>query len=327
VRQKSALANLVGERPLKVVGVASRPYFALTKAARLASEVAARGRGVGLYDSLMQRIFDRRMSLVTLRVNGDSRLVFSCSDSYWGHYLLEGRPYEPEVEHTLREIRDLDWTFVDGGANLGYWCVLASSREFGAHKSVAVEMSPDNFELLQLNCSANEDRFATVRAALDSISGLEVNFSNCVPHQSRTIASSCPGMANKGTITAKTVSLDDLVARYCGSSGFVVKLDIEGVEGRVIQASSTLDGGRDVLLIFESHYKEAESEAVRACLDKGLAVAYVDSTGTFRRIHDVESAKAVKVLPGKGYNFLAFSASDSTGPIARRLLEASSKDQ
>ena len=49
--------------------------------------------------------------------------------------------YEPEMLSIFQTIRDQDYSFVDCGANFGYWSVLVTGARLGRHPAIAVEAS------------------------------------------------------------------------------------------------------------------------------------------------------------------------------------------
>ena len=67
---------------------------------------------------------------------------FPFGDGYWSLLLDRSFVYEGEIEQFLRSVADVDYSFVDGGANFGFWSVLASSRPFGSHPVIAIEAHP-----------------------------------------------------------------------------------------------------------------------------------------------------------------------------------------
>ena len=72
---------------------------------------------------------------VVVLLNEDSQFAFDLGDPYWARLLARGFVYEPEVERVLRAFADAPYTFVDAGANLGYWSILVSSRASSGAKA------------------------------------------------------------------------------------------------------------------------------------------------------------------------------------------------
>lgn len=66
-------------------------------------------------------------------------------EPYWGPTVVGGRPYEPELAASLRAFAGVDATFVDGGANYGYWSIIATGRNVAFRRAVAIEPNPSTF--------------------------------------------------------------------------------------------------------------------------------------------------------------------------------------
>ena len=75
-------------------------------------------------------LIDQREIVVTL--GDDARFAFPFGDGYWSLLLDRSFVYEREIKRFLRSVADVDYGFIDGGANFGFWSVLASSWPFGA---------------------------------------------------------------------------------------------------------------------------------------------------------------------------------------------------
>src|SRR4029078_10363103 len=82
--------------------------------------------------------------------------------------------YEGEIERFLRSVADVDYHFVDGGANFGFWAVLVSSRPFGSHPVIAIEASSANAARLARNAELNDGRFKVLRRAIGATTGNQV---------------------------------------------------------------------------------------------------------------------------------------------------------
>src|SRR5258708_3634193 len=72
----------------------------------------------------------------TVLVDG-APFCFNARDPYWNRLLMAGFVYEPEVARVLRLLKDVDYAFIDCGANYGLWSVLASAPSFGSKRAVA----------------------------------------------------------------------------------------------------------------------------------------------------------------------------------------------
>ena len=121
---------------------------ALERCAALAFAAGAKAsapmhhRGFSIGCRMITSMIDQREIVVML--NDDARFAFPFGDGYWSLLLDRSFVYEGEIERFLRSVADVDYGFVDGGANFGFWSVLASSRPFGSHPVIAIEASSAN---------------------------------------------------------------------------------------------------------------------------------------------------------------------------------------
>ena len=76
---------------------------------------------------------------IVVRLNEGALFFMPFGDAYWSRLL---GTMTTEIEALLRAARQDRYTFVDCGANFGYWSVLASSRSFGAQQSRSRHLAP-----------------------------------------------------------------------------------------------------------------------------------------------------------------------------------------
>jgi FkbM family methyltransferase len=240
---------------------------------------------------------------LVVRLNDDSRFVFDLRDPYWARVLAPGFTYEPEIEGVLRAFADMPYTFVDAGANLGYWSILASSLEFGAHRSIAIEAATGTFERLLANRALNGDRFECLHGAVAERAGERVTLAISAHQSSSGIADSGEIRDVRGTEVVPTLTLDDVVATNgADTNPLIVKLDIEGAE------IAALHGGRkllesDALLLYEDHGKDPESRVSAAVLELGWTVFLGGSEGFSQT--DLSGIRGYKARPNVAYNLIA----------------------
>src|SRR4051812_28623993 len=77
-----------------------------------------------------------------VRVGVSSLFRFQLSDPYWSQLICPGFAYEPEVRAVLNATRHLAPSFLDCGANYGFWSVVASDPAMGLSRVVAIEPAP-----------------------------------------------------------------------------------------------------------------------------------------------------------------------------------------
>jgi FkbM family methyltransferase len=162
----------------------------------------------------------------------------------WAARYTTGKLHEPVLTAHVLELLSPGQTFVDVGAHLGWFSLLAAAR--GA-RVVAFEMQTGLIPLIHESVGLNgfEDRVLVIPAGLGSACGI-------VPYGRRSLS------ASKGVLTATPeealyapcLTMD---AALEGIEPDLVKIDVQGFEGHVI------DGGRGTLagsapaIIMEMH--------------------------------------------------------------------------
>jgi FkbM family methyltransferase len=255
---------------------------------------------------------------VTVRLTTDSLFAFDVHDPYWSRLLASGFTYEPEIEGVLRAFAGVPYTFVDAGANLGYWSILVSSREFGAHPAIAIEAASGTFERLLDNAALNANRFECLRGAVSEHGGTSVTFAISAHHSSSGIAGSGEIPAVLGTEEVPTLTLDGVVAeRGAGAGPVIVKLDVEGAEIAALRGARGLLES-DALLLYEDHGKDPEAEVSAAVLDLGWTVLLRSSQGYVPA--DLAAIRLHKRRPNVAYNLIACrTGSDMEREVRTRL--------
>ena len=209
---------------------------------------AADGAYAAFVRRLVNRVLGGRSRVVRIRT-GPARgarleLDLRSEKAYWlGHY-------EPEVQALLcSELRPGD-CFFDVGANIGFFTVLAG--RLGA-RVVAIEPDPVNARRVERNAALNDVNAQVVAAAAWDAEGSV----DLVRGGSGSEWSAKPG---KGV---PSVTLDGVAAE--NGLPDIVKLDVEGAEGRVLRGAESVLASRPRLVICEVHGNANEDE-VRALL-------------------------------------------------------------
>lgn len=168
-------------------------------------------------------------------VNGGRMLVFPSRTSTTAAYYL-GLPDFDDMLFMLHLLRPGN-RFLDGGANLGVWSVLAANA--GA-QVVSIEPAPDTHELLQRQIAENGygDRIKPVRCALADRKGV------LWLSAGRDAGNSIQANGEGTEIIAET--LDDLTV---GEEPTMIKLDLEGYELEALRGASRLLASPDLLAL------------------------------------------------------------------------------
>ena len=222
-------------------------------------------RGFSIGCRMITSLIDQREIVVML--NDDARFAFPFGDGYWSLLLDRSFVYEGEIEQFLRSIADVDYCFVDGGANFGFWSVLASSRPFGSHPVIAIEASSANAAKLTRNAELNAGRFKILRRAIGSTTGNKVWLSGA-KHEAFRV-----GRGQWRQRRGRRKRGDDFARQPArpgpGFAGqrLVIKLDVEGMEIDAAKGGKRLLENETVIIV-EDHGADRAHTVSRYLLNK-----------------------------------------------------------
>jgi FkbM family methyltransferase len=158
---------------------------------------------------------------------------------------------EPHVRRVIEARLPKGGTFVDAGANIGFYSVLAARLVGTTGRVIAFEMMPDTAAILRHHVALNAaERIEIVENALSDRNG-EMVTASVEPGkhgQASIIASVSPD--GRVAIEVATVTLDTALA---GSGPIdVLKMDLEGAEHLALMGADEILG-RTSCVVFESN--------------------------------------------------------------------------
>lgn len=167
--------------------------------------------------------------------------------------------YESGVINFLKKYPFPVSTFIDGGANIGFYSVITSNIFKNAH-IIAVEPHPKTAQYLRELRSKNDLNFDIIEVALDSNNGQKTLF---FPNNSKlTNHSSIASLKNnfRGTngkfnqmpydkITVNTMKLESVIENK--KLPAIIKLDCEGNEFDILNSSKKIISSNNVDFIVE----------------------------------------------------------------------------
>lgn len=248
-------------------------------------------------------------------------------EPYWGPTVVAGRPYEPEVVHLFRELRDLRPTFVDCGANWGFYSVLVTGPTFGYAGSVAIEANPTTFARLRENAHLNEERFVCLPFAIGARSGDRVVLASTEHHAVAHVHAPTSGSPARGDLVGvETITLDDAVTRagLGDRDRFVVKIDVEGQELAALAGASRLRADKDHVFVFED-WASTSFETSAALLRDGYPLFYVRTDGRCCAVPNRDAIAAIAAADGPLSRPCNFVAAKRGGAFHARLEDWASR--
>ncbi|WP_315756757.1 MULTISPECIES: FkbM family methyltransferase [unclassified Bradyrhizobium] len=235
---------------------------------------------------------------IAVKLNPDAVFEFPYGDGYWSKLLNRDYHYEDELELLFLGTVDVDYTFIDGGANYGYWSVLVSSTPYGSHKAIAIEPSSANFAKLANNARINGGRFEVMKRAIGASRGTA--YLTGTKHEAFSIAGGAAG----GEQVA-VMALDDLIddGNVAASGKYLIKLDVEGVEIEAIKGGARLLA-TDSMVLCEEHGQDRNHTVSRYILDETpmQLMVYDPASGRFEIVTELSILDRIKASAHVGYN-------------------------
>jgi FkbM family methyltransferase len=203
----------------------------------------------------------------TVRTIFGSKISANTRDAV-GRYIFYFGVWEPNLTRWIRHRLLPGDAFIDVGANIGYYSLLAAHLVGDSGKVVAVEGLPAIFSLLQRNLETNKTRNvrAVNAAAWDRKQMIEFYTDSDLPGQTTAI----PFWADKHELKEQTqvtaVPLTDILTAEEMKVTRLIKIDVEGAEWRVLAGmKSLLASSRDDLeIIVEISPSALEAEGRKA---------------------------------------------------------------
>ena len=190
---------------------------------------------------------------------GNSRFVFRPKiDGLW---YLNYSDAEPGVDRVLREnLREGD-TFIDIGAYIGYYSILARNIVGSSGKVIAFEPNPESYKILKKNFEIN--RYTNCIAenlALSDEDGITRLFIGKTTNDSSSMFL-VEEVNDKKYVEVQTITLD----RYCEINGIApefIKIDAEGAEYKILKGMLRVIDSYHPKLLIEVHPRHLKAQGV-----------------------------------------------------------------
>ena len=219
-----------------------------------------------------------RKTPITVRVGTNRSFKVVCDSSFSSLVVYNRLPDWDEMNFLLRLLHPSDG-FIDIGANVGFYTVLASTVVTDG-PILSVEANPKNVLILREQVQLNGLQNATVMDfALGNVAG-EVAFSD----SSRETGSLATGSeADSCVIKVPCKTLDAVLGSLTLPEWTIAKMDVEGCEEMILRGGTdTLAQKRVGVWLFEladsglkRHHSSAE-QLVRLFNDHGYSIHYWD---------------------------------------------------
>jgi FkbM family methyltransferase len=212
------------------------------------------------------------------------------------HLADKGEEYEPEVCEFLRSVLLPGDNFVDVGAHIGYFTILASALVLGG-KVVAFEPEEDNYDYLMTNieengytnttafqvCCGDENKDVELILNLDNDGGHSLYDPGTHPFNTRTRKN------ERVKQIVPMVTLDSVI----GFEPKAIKIDVEGCELKVLKgAEGILKQWSPILIIEMNLYSLTDGGTSPLEVEEYLkSLGYIGYALTTGKRIDIESMK------------------------------------
>ncbi len=211
----------------------------------------------------------------------DFRMWISTKDDVCGS-LRTAKVYEPGVTSLLRRLLGPGMTFVDAGANIGYFSLLASSLVTDTGRVLAVEPYPYNIKVLQANVSLNgRSNIEILPYALADRRGL-LCYDDSAGNSGNVLRLDDDLDRLLRSCIIHAVRLDEVLPVEARID--VIKMDIEGAEHMALKGmAGLLRSSQSVIITEVAHDFLQQVSGVG--LEEYLQALLLDETYTFGIIH------------------------------------------
>lgn len=216
------------------------------------------------------------------------------SDLLIGRAIFLTKQYEPHVTETVRSLLRPGDTFVDIGANLGYFTLLAARCVGDQGSVIAFEPSPENCRLLHRSLSQNGFKNVQIFEKAIAEAAQCVSFSSGLPHSNaRLLRSEELHGLEEWYAQVDAVSLDDALQDIVTRID-LIKIDIEGAEPRAWQGMQKMvQRYRPIILTEYSPelIRETSSCEPRIYLEQlwhGHNIAIIEQSGNMREVSTLD---------------------------------------
>ena len=192
-------------------------------------------------------------------------------------------------------------TFVDVGANVGLYSLLAARVVGPGGKVIAIEPAPAAAQALKATVHANG--LSHIVSVKELAAGAEKGLGTLTIAQNSGHSTLLPSDAANGTVVASIAALDDLLD---GEVPDMVKIDVEGWEPNVIEGMKAILRANPNLIVimdFEPAHIRSTGLSAAAWVDRmlaaGLQIFEIDERNgelTPLRRHGIEEIVSINVL-------------------------------
>jgi len=256
-----------------------------------------------LYEFLYQKTKPQGVILIECEGN---KMCVNTEDRYIAPLLIM-QAYERQQTQLLKGLLKPGMVVLDIGANIGYYALIMAHVVGPSGKIYAFEPEPRNYDLLVMNVSLNGyTNIITVQKAVSNRHGkakLFLDDRNLGGH------SLSIGDESAESIEVETTTVDDFLREAMEERKIdIVRMDVEGAEGLVIEGASHALEDSHIKVILEFCPRQLRNlgtdprQLLRDLRDLGFRIIVIDEFN--RSIRSIEGMDIIKACEEARYDHL-----------------------
>jgi FkbM family methyltransferase len=261
-------------------------------------------RGFYTYSKIISHLLPSNQNMISISLFNKRCISFDIRDYYWLRLLSSYFDYETEIKEYISNLSLKSFTFVDLGANIGYWSLYCSQIP-SCNRILAVEPHPSIFAKLKLNLANLNLPINLLNYALSSSDKEFIRFNSPINFDNLVGSSISYDEKSSSVDSVKNLHHKEFVSEYLlpfASENIVIKIDIEGEELNFV---SNLDSSlQKVFVIYEDHGKDTLHRTSELLFSNNWVVYHCTKLGLIK-LDTIDDVKKIKKRVDVGYNFLA----------------------
>jgi FkbM family methyltransferase len=194
-----------------------------------------------VFQKIMGRYPEEEPVLVDL---GEYKQYVTLSDESIGIHIHNSHIWEPNITIVVKKVLKPGMVFIDIGANIGYFSLLAANQIGNEGRVIAFEPNQRNCNLLQLSALVNQFDYIDIYplAVADTNSMFVFDLAD---GSNGTLTSEITGTLSADRLSklmhrtlVRSVRLDDMLSHLDRID--IIKMDVEGAEYRALRGMQTL---------------------------------------------------------------------------------------
>ncbi len=207
-------------------------------------------------------------------------------DKFSSEVLFRYKSLYKDIYGILKTFSILCNSFIDVGANIGYFTVSIGKKMSEKGLIIAIEPEPINFRILKRNIKINNLTAILENVALSTEEGFAELLLNEENKGGHSLFSHDPSYY-EGKIQVKTTTLNNIVKKYNPHEPILVKVDVEGYEYNVFKAGDKLLEKKCVMVVeFSPPFMRILDQNPKELLELVTKFGY--------KIYDINQEKLIK---------------------------------